>query len=1027
MRTTMVEIGTLSRPDTTPPPDVDVESLEKDLKTAIEGEVRFDEGSRALYANDASVYRQVPVGVVLPKTAEDAVAAVEVCRRYGAPIFGRGTGTGLAGQSVNAAVMIEFTKYMHDILELEPENRFARVQPGVILDVLRDAAEEHELTFGPDPATHTRCTLGGMIGNNSCGVHSIMSGVTADNVEALDVVLYDGTRMTVESETSDEELERIIREGSRKGEIYSKLRNLRDKYADLIRERYPDIPRRVSGYNLERLLPENGFNVAAALVGTESTCAITLEARCKLIPSPQYRSLVVLGYEDGCVAADQVPWIMEHGPIGLETFDRRLVDNKLKKGFSQPTELLPEGDGWLLVEFGGDSDEESNEKAERLLDALKDDGLHLGFKFYKDRGEERKIWDMREGGVGHSKVPGEHPGWPSWEDAAVPPEKTGDYLRDLEKLCGKHGLRIAAFYGHVGHGCVHTRINWDFSTAEGVRTYRRFMEDAADLVTGYGGSLSGEHGDGQARAELLPKMFGDELVQAFREFKAIWDPDSKMNPGKVSDPYPLDTNLRMPPTYRTRPVETHFKFPDDNGSFAAAAERCFGVGMCREVEGGTMCPSYMVTREEKHSTRGRARMLFEMMHASNLKDGWRDESVKESLDLCLACKGCKDECPVRVDMASYKAEFLSHYYEGRLRPAAAYALGLIYWESRLASLVPGLANFFTQTPGVSDAAKRLAGIAQERPMPAFAPQTFRDWFADRGTRNEGGPRVVLWPDTFNNYFHPEVAKAAVEVLEAAGYRIELPRGALCCGRPLYDYGMLKLAKRQLRQILDRMRPEIQEGIPVVGLEPSCTATFRDEMLNLFPHDEDAKRLSRQTFSFAEFLIEQTDGYEPPKLDRKAVVHGHCHQKAVFGLENDTALLDKLGLDYEVLDSGCCGLAGSFGYEAGDNYDVSIKAGERVLLPAVRDVERETLLVTDGFSCREQISQNTDRRALHLAQVIQLAMHEGERGTPSGEHPEDRYPSVVQNGHHSLSKAGLAAAGGAGLLAGGWLLARSRRG
>jgi FAD/FMN-containing dehydrogenase/Fe-S oxidoreductase len=967
----------------TPSPEMDA-ALESDLSASVEGEVRFGAGDRALYANDASIYRQVPIGVVVPKSVGDVVATVAACRRHGVPIFGRGTGTGLAGQSVNAAVLIDFTKYMNRILELDPDNGFARVQPGIILDTLRDAAEEHYLTFGPDPATHSRCTLGGMIGNNSCGTHSILAGLTADNIAALDVLLYDGTRLTVESGVSEEELEQIIREGGRKGEIYAKLRDLRDRYADLIRERYPQIPRRVSGYNLEALLPEKGFNVAAALVGTESTCALTLEARCKLIPSPQYRSLVVLGYEDGPAAGDHATAMLEYGPIAVETFDRRLVDNELKKGYERHPELLPEGDGWLLVEFGGDSKDEVDEKAKCFVSAM-EGGEQFGLKVYEDPAQTAQVWEIREGGVGHSKIPGEHAGWPSWEDAAVAPERIGDYLRDLERLCDRHGLRVAALFGHVGHGCVHSRINWDFSTDEGVKTFRRFMEDAGDLVTQkYGGSLSGEHGDGQARAELLPKMFGEEIVGAFREFKAIWDPEGRMNPGKVSDPYPLDTNLRISPTYRTRSAETHFKFPNDGGSFAEATERCFGVGACRQLGGATMCPSFMVTREEKHSTRGRARMLFEMMHASQLKDGWRDESVKESLDLCLACKGCKHDCPVRVDMASYKAEFLSHYYKGRLRPVAAYALGLIYWESRLASLTPGLANFFTQTPGLSGAGKRLVGIAPQRTMPAFAAQTFRQWFANRPSRNVNGPRVILWPDTFTNHFEPEVGKAAVEVLEAAGYGVELPRGGpLCCGRPLYDYGMLDLAKRQLRQILDRMQTEIQAGIPVVGLEPSCVAVFRDELINLFPHDEDAKRLARQTFAFSEFLIQ--DDYIPPALEGRALLHGHCHQKALFGMKNDAELLEKLGLDYESPATGCCGLAGSFGYEAGDNYDVSVKAGERVLLPAVREAAKDALIITDGFSCRTQIASGTDRRALHLAQVLKMALRDG--GGPLGDCPE----------------------------------------
>jgi FAD/FMN-containing dehydrogenase/Fe-S oxidoreductase len=942
-------------------------ALAGELARALRGEVRFSPGSRALYANDASSYRQVPIGVVVPRTIDDVVSTVEICRRHEAPILARGCGTALAGQTVNEAVLLDFSKYLHALLDLDPQARIARVQPGIVLDRLREAAEEHGLTFGPDPATHSRCTLGGMIGNNSCGVHSILAGVTADNIESLDVLLYDGTRLTLPSSVTEDELERAIARGGREGEIYGRARELRDRYADRIRAGFPQIPRRISGFNLDRLLPEHGFNLAAAIVGTEATCALVLEARCRLIHSPQHRSLVVIGYRDCPTSADQVTEIMSFEPIGLETFDRRLVDNELRKGFPERPDLLPEGDAWLLVEFGGDDKEEADEQAERLTGSLR--GPHVELKLYEDADEIAAVWEMREGGVGHSKVPGDHPGWPSWEDAAVPPERIGDYLRDLEALCDRHGRRVAALFGHVGHGCVHSRIDFDFLTPSGVANYRAFMEDAADLVCGkYGGSLSGEHGDGQARGELLERMYGPELVQGFRDFKAIFDPDGKMNPGKVVDPNPLDTDLRTGPEYRTRRVRTRFAYPDDGASFAAAAERCFGVGACRD-QSGVMCPSYQVTLEEQHSTRGRARLLFEMMRSDVLEAGWREDAVKESLDLCLACKGCKHECPVRVDMATYKAEFLSHYYRRRVRPRQAYALGLIPWTARAAARAPGLANFVAGRR----TAKRLAGIAPERSAPPFARRTFRSWFAERTPRPPADrPRVLLWPDTFTNFFEPEVAIAAVEVLETAGAHVVLPGRTLCCGRPLYDYGMLALARTQLRRILRELRDELRAGTTVVVLEPSCLAVFRDELRNLFPDDEDAKRLGRLTRSLGEYLAREAADQPLGHLDRRALVHLHCHQRAVSDTSCDTAVLSRLGLDYEVLDAGCCGLAGSFGYEAGERYDVSVKAGERVLLPAVRAAGPDTLVVTDGFSCRSQIAHGSDRGAMHLAQVVQLA-------------------------------------------------------
>ena len=1018
--------------------DLDVRGIARQLARELRGEVRFSPGSRALYANDSSVYRQLPLGVVVPRDAADVVSAVQICHQHGAPLGARGCGTGLAGQTVNEVVLFDFSKYMNEIVELNHERRFARVQPGVVLDWLRNAAEEHALTFGPDPATHSRCTLGGMIGNNSCGTHSIMAGVTADNIEALDVVLSDGTRLTLPNFVDEDELVRTIEAGGRVGQLYARLRDLRDRDGELIRERYPQIPRRISGYNLDRLLPEHGFNLAGAVVGSEATCVLVLEARCKLIDSPQHRSLVLAGYDDCPTAADQVPAVMEFDPIGLETFDRQLVANELRKGFKRHPDLLPEGGGWLLVEFGGDCEAEAQEQAERFADAVGRGaaGDHRDVRVYADPEKIKQVWEMREGGVGHSKIPGEHPGWPSWEDAAVPPERTGDYLRDLERLCDKHGRRIACYYGHIGHGCVHTRIDWDFLTDAGVRNYRAFMEDAGDLVADYGGSLSGEHGDGQARAELLPKMFGAELVQAFREFKQIWDPDWRMNPGKVVDPYPLDTNLRMDPSYHTHTVRTEFRYADDGGSFAAAAERCFGVGACRD-QNSVMCPSYQVTLEEKHSTRGRARLLFEMMREdSPVRDGWRNKEVREALDLCLACKGCLHECPVRVDMATYKAEFLSHYYARRLRPRQAYALGLIRWEAQLAARAPRLANALTQHEPFAMIGKRLAGIAPDRTMPAFAPVTFRRWFRERdaagsGPSGRGDPahgsskrRVLLWPDTFNDHFHPEVAIAATEVLEAAGFEVIVPKRSLCCGRPLYDYGMLTLARRLLEDVLDGIRDHIRAGTPVVTLEPSCGAVFRNELLNMLPDDEDAKRLARQTATFGEFLRNHADHWKMPRLERHALVHFHCHQRATSDIDADRAVLDGMGLDYDVLEDGCCGLAGSFGYERGEHYEVSIKAAERVLLPAARKASPHTLLLTDGFSCRSQISHGSDRGALHLAQLVNMALREGPNG-PSADHPERLYahpPKDVKNGG---SHGALAAAASA-VLAGGFALSRGRR-
>jgi FAD/FMN-containing dehydrogenase/Fe-S oxidoreductase len=937
-------------------------ALARDLAGVVRGEVRFDPGSRALYATDLSAYRQVPIGVVIPRDADDVAAAVEVCREHEAPVLGRGGGTSLGGQTCNVAVVIDFSKYMNALIEVDQERKTARVQPGLVGMHCRNAIAKHGLTWAPDPATFEYCTLGGMIVNNSCGVHSTMLGMegrSSDSVEELEILTYRGERLRVGPG-----------EDGLPADLRDRLIGLRDRYADLIRQRYPRIPRRVSGYNLDDLLPEKGFHVARSLSGTEGTCALVLEATVRLVDWPPERALVLLGYSDQYTAADHVMEILEHNPIGLEAVDSSVTENLQKLRFNLDAfALYPEGGAWLLAEFGGQTRAEAVERARGLVNDLGKKRERPTMKLFEEPAEQKQVWLVRESSIGVSRVPPELETWSCWEDAAVAPERLGDYLRDFKKLLDRHGY-YCVFFGHYGQGCVHSRITFDLKSAEGVRGFRGFMEDASDLVLSYGGSLSGEHGDGQSHAELLPKMFGDELVGAFREFKAIWDPDFKMNPHKVVDPYPLDSNLRLGAAYRPRPVKTHFQFPRDNGSFATATERCFGVGKCRRTSGGTMCPSYMVTREEMHTTRGRAHLLFEMLRGEAIgKRGWRDPHVKEALDLCLACKGCKGDCPVSVDIATYKAEFLSHYYARRLRPRSAYALGLFPLWARLASRAPRLANALTRRGRLL---KRAGGLAPERELPAFAGETFRRWFARRTPRSGDGKRVLLWPDTFTNYLEPEVGKAAVDVLEAAGYRVELPAQALCCGRPLYDYGMLTRAKRQLRQVVDALRPALRDGVPVVGLEPSCLAVFRDELVNLLPDDADAQRLARQAFFLSEFLVRE--GFEPPPLDLKAVLHGHCHHKAIAKTTNEEQLLTALGLDFEILDSGCCGLAGSFGYEA-EHYDISMQIGERVLLPAARAAPEDMLLIADGFSCRQQIAHGTGRRALHVAEVLQLALRE----------------------------------------------------
>jgi len=1039
--------------DIAPPPahsaQLDASALEAALRRHLRGEVRFDQGSRALYATDGSNYRQVPIGVVVPRDKEDVVATVALCRDHRAPLLARGGGTSLAGQCCNAAVVLDFSKYMASILEIDPTRCIARVEPGVVLDTLRAASEKYHLTFAPDPATHDRCTLGGMIGNNSCGVHSIMAGKTDDNIESLEVLTYGGQRLHVGA-TSADEFDRFIREGGRRAEIYSGLKSLADRYGDQVRRQFPNIPRRVSGYNLNHLLPESGFHVARALVGSEGTCVAILEATCRLVESPPARVLLVIGWPDVYICADHVPQIMEHRPIGLEGFDDIMVEASRHKGVNlDGLALLPEGCGWLMVEFGADTIADAEADARRLMEVLDHSAAPPNMQLFTDPRQMRRIWDVRESSLGvTAHVPGEPIRWEGFEDSAVAPEKLGAYLRDLRRLMQEHHYD-GSFYGHFGHACVHTRMDYDLESTEGVRKFRRFMEDAADLVVRYGGSISGEHGDGQSRGELLPKMFGPELMQAFREFKSLWDPDWKMNPGKLIEPYRLDENLRLGAGYDPWQPETHFKFPEDHGSLAAATLRCVGVGKCRRDAGGVMCPSFRVTREEEHSTRGRAHLLWEMTKRDFIKDGWQSEAVKESLDLCLACKGCKSDCPVGVDVATYKAEFLSHYYETNRRPLKELALSQIDLWLRAASHAPGLVNLTTQLPGLRDLAKVVAGISTQRHIPAIAPQTFKDWWEQRCPRGDGRPRpssrakldshfgsptrsrsadnpVLLWADTFNNHFLPSTAKAAAEVLEAAGFDVTVPRAHLCCGRPLYDIGMLDRAKSLLLQIMDELLPEIEAATPIVVLEPSCAAVFRDELTNLFPKDERAQALSKQVFLLSEFLEQRAKNFPLPKLRRRALVHGHCHHKAIMKMTAEEAVLERMGIHFTAPAPGCCGMAGAFGFEK-EKYEVSKAIGELELLPAVRQAPTDWLIVADGFSCREQIAQETDRHALHLAEVLQMALRE-DAETPEGfpmfdpapqHYPEDAWvrphEAAIQK---SMKRAGLAVAGiaaGAALL------------
>jgi FAD/FMN-containing dehydrogenase/Fe-S oxidoreductase len=915
-----------------------IRRLEAALLSSLQGEVRFDAGARAAYAADASNYRQLPLGVVLPRTVEDVIAAVAACRAHGAPVLARGGGTSQCGQGVNEALVIDCSKYLNKVLEINPGSSLARVEPGAVCDALREAAERHGLTFAPDPATHSRCTLGGMIANNSCGPHSVMAGKTVENIERLEVLTYDGARFRV-GPTSPSDFQEILARGDRQAEIYAALRRLIDRYGELVRRKFPKIKRRVSGYNLDQLLPENGFNVARALVGSEGTCALTLEAEARLVKSPRERVLVVQGYPDIFAAGDAVPELIAAGPIACEGLDEFIIGGLRERGLRlDDIALLPPGKAWVMLEFGADTREEALAKASKVRGTL-----------YHQRDLINRLWSIRETGASATALSlgAAHPDpVVGWEDAAVEPMRLGDYLREFRALIARFGYRTS-LYGHFGDGCVHARIDFELRTREGVAHWRRFLAEAAQLVVKYGGSLSGEHGDGQAKAEFLPVMFGEELMQAFGEFKRIWDPRNRMNPGKLIDPYRADEHLRMGPSYRPSAPETvmHFKSEVGDG-FLRAAEHCIGMGKCRAMHGGTMCPSYRATREERYSTRGRARLLQEMLRGELITEGWASEDVKEALEWCLACKGCRSDCPTHTDMAAYKAEFLSHYYEHRRRPRQALTMG------RIGEWAPYAARFSTVANLFAGMAKGLGGIAKERQLPKFAPRTFRSQFGPGGK----GRRVVLLDDTFNNHFRPQTAVAAQRVLEAAGCAVELPAERLCCGRPYYDFGMLDRAKRTLEHAL-RVLPR---DVPVVVLEPGCLSVFRDELPRLIP----GARIP--AMGLAELLVEQ--GYQPEPIKGQILLHGHCHQKALFGMKAELSLLQAARCEVLAPDTGCCGMAGSFGYRP-EFYATSKTIAGLELLPALGTAP-EASVVADGFSCREQIEGLAGRKTLHLAELLE---------------------------------------------------------
>jgi len=942
-----------------------ITALRDKLAASIDGDVRFDAASRAIYSTDASNYRRVPIGIVAPRHEGDVIRALEVARENALPVLPRGGGTALGGQTANTALVIDFSKYMNAIAGVDAERRVAVVQPGVVQAQLNAAAAAHGLFFAPDPSTKDRCTLGGMIGNNSCGAHSAAHGKTVDNVERLDVVLYEGTRMTLGGVGDAAS----IRSG-REATLHGTLRAIASRYGDEIRARYPKIPRRVSGYNLDELLPENGLSLARSLVGSEGTLATILGATVRLVPKPKHLALVVLGFDDVFLAADQMSWMLEHRPQALEGFDHHLPDIARQKGVAA-VNLLPAGHAFLLVELGGETADEVGGAAEALRAQAAGIAACSGAAMLIDPDDQLAVWRLRESGLGAGAfVRGQPRTWPGAEDCAVPPARLGDFLRRFVKLLNGYDLSAATYYGHFGEGCVHCRINFDLFTSDGVAKFRAAMIDIGDLVAEFGGSLSGEHGDGLARSELLPKMFGSELIGAFREFKRAFDPDHRMNPGVIVDPEPLDAHLRIGASYSPQAVRTRFDFSAEGG-LAGAALKCVGIGKCRKTDAGTMCPSYMATRDETHSTRGRARLLHEALTGDLLKDGFADRALYDALELCLSCKACKTECPASVDIAAYKAEFLANYYVTHRRPLPAHFFGRIHEFARVASIAPALANSIAA--GVaSRTIKRVLGVHSLRELPLFATTPFRNWFGRHTPQNPHGPEVLLFPDTFNNFFEPEVAIAATSVLERAGFRVTIPPRDLCCGRPLYDQGMLDRARMRMFNALNTLAPYAERGVKIVGLEPSCILTFRDELPALFPRLSSAGALAANTMLLDEFLAHEAPNFAPPQLRGRALVHGHCHQKSLAGMTAELALLNRASdLEVAVPDAGCCGMAGAFGYGE-SRFAVSRAIGERVLIPAINQSTPDTIVIADGFACRAQIRNFcAGRRPLHLAQALNL--------------------------------------------------------
>ncbi|MFQ5860580.1 MAG: FAD-binding and (Fe-S)-binding domain-containing protein [Dehalococcoidia bacterium] len=953
----------------------ELEDVERELQRRVNGEVRFDRVSRVLYSTDASIYQIEPVGVVVPRNKEDVQAVVEVASRAGIAVLPRGGGTSLSGQTVNRAIVLDFSKYLHRILEVNLEERWARVEPGVVLQQLNLAAGKHGLHFPPDPTTANRACVGGSIGNNSCGSHSIRFGKTIDHVRELEVVLADATR-TVFHPLESPTLEAKLALENLEGRVYREVRRIAEENREDIAARFPKIMRRVGGYNLDQFVGDGPMDLTRMVVGSEGTLCVVTEAKVNLEPQATMKGLAVLHHRSLIEAMEATVRILEHQPAAVELVDKFLLDRcRESMGFARRMSFV-EGDpaALLLVEFWSESEAELKAKLDRLREDILGQNLASACLSVTDGEAQANVWAVRSAGLGLlMSTRGDVKPLPFVEDTAVSPEKLPDYIRRFDEVVREHGT-TAAYYGHASVGCLHIRPLVNLKTEEGMQHMVSIATGISELVLEFGGAMSGEHGDGIVRGVWNEKMFGPQLYQAFQEVKRAFDPQGIMNPGKIVDCPPMTENLRYGPRYHALEPETYLDFPVDGG-YAQAVEQCNGMGACRKMTEGTMCPSYMVTREEEHSTRGRANLLRAALSGALPPEELAGQRIYEALDLCLECKGCKGECPATVDMAKLKYEFLARYYQEHRVPLRARLFAYINALSRLGCRFAPVSNWATRLPLTRLLLHRLLGIHRDRRLPPFARPTFPAWFQRHRPSSDGrrGP-VVLFNDTFMNYNYPSVGKAAVRLLERAGFRVILANSQ-CCARPMISKGFLEMAKVNARFNVDLLYPFAVQGIPIVGCEPSCLLTLRDEYPGLL-RDEPSKTVAGQSYLIDEFLAalhergELELEFQP--VERRVLFHGHCHQKALVGTAPSLKVLRlPPGFQVEEVDSGCCGMAGAFGYER-EHYTTSLAIGAQRLFPAVTS-HPDWQVAVMGISCRQQVEHATGRRALHLVEVLSEAL------------------------------------------------------